>query len=686
MTNIDHLTVEASAVRADVRRRLVFLLLIGIAAVLRIYAISFYPLAGDEYGSIAEAESLGLNWNSIIYSSLMHFWIRLGTGELWLRLPAAIFGTAAVVILFKTGEKLGGWRTGVVAGLLAATSPFNIYHSQEVRFYSLFMCASAAFMLATVHYVDSRRAARNRMGLLVAGVALVLSHFLGVLAVYAQGAATALAAKSRWSKRTLLLVLFGLPAVAYGLLLVPAVRQALWRLYQIYGNGSGSSEPVTTSVSIVNFMKAAFAGFVFIFGYHVYPLRLVLVIAGTCLTGVLLVAGARRLWKETRWGVLALAYLLALLSVYVVLDSVGGRVAAGVSPRHVAFIWPAFLILVAIGLASFNRSVFQILLVAALAINGLSIWSGWQKDWTYGAAPDYRSAAEYASRRLGKDSAVIHDGRSANAINFYFPKGAPFINAWMYQQNHDLTQLAYQRLIFVTDDWRPDRRRGFDRLLSSLRESYLVVDGRVDYPLFEYAMERKSSSESSGYALRGENNQLHQPLSFYGLEFQDLRLPVSVKVKEVPLTVIGAYGLPDFEGRRELTIPLACPTDARRVVLLTDIVDASGLQPGQQIAALAVESKTGKTTTLPLRLDQETASWDKQCELTAPCGTVFQWHKRMAVVSQNSYDGALRDFPAGLHGVVLDFPEQLEVIGLTIRYTANSGRLYVWGMALPNNQ
>lgn len=686
MTDIDHLAAGVPAIRVDVRRHALFFLLIGFAAALRIYAISLYPLAGDEYGSLAEAKQLGLNWNSIIYSSLMHFWIRLGTSELWLRLPSAIFGTATVAILFKVGEKLGGWRTGVVAGLLAATSPFNIYHSQEVRFYALFMCASAGFMLATVHYVDSQKTLRERTILLLTGLGLLCSHFFGVLALYAQGAGTLLAIKLRWSKRTLLVVLFGLPILIFGLPLIPFVYQKLWRVYQIFGNAPSSSEPVVMPVSLVSLVKAAFAGFVFIFGYHVYPLRRILVIAGICVAGVFLVAGVLKLWKETRWGMLPFAYLLTLLGVYVVLDSIGGRVAAGVAPRHVAFIWPMFLILTAIGLSTLGKPFFQIMLVAALAVNALSISAGWQKDWTYGNSTDYRSASEYASHWAGKDTIILNDGRSADPINFYFPKDPPRVTSWSYLQSHDVSELLqHQRLIFVTDDWEPDRRRGFDQLIARLNVGFACVDGLVDYPMFEYVMERKSSPAQSGYTLRAENNQVLQPLSIYGLEFQDLRLPVSVKVKGVPLQVIGAFGLPDCEGRSELSIPLAQSTLAKRVVLLTSIVGAGGLQSGQQVAELIVDSKDGKTMAFPLRLGVETTSWDKQCDRAAPCETAFQWHKRMAIVGQNSYQGALHDFQAGLHGVALDLPMSQDVAKLTIRYTAGAGHLYVWGIALPNN-
>jgi hypothetical protein len=143
--------------------------------------------------------------------------------------------------------------------------------------------------------------------------------------------------------------------------------------------------------------------------------------------------------------------------------------------------------------------------------------------------------------------------------------------------------------------------------------------------------------------------------------------------------------LPDSEGRRELSLPLSSAVNARRVILLSDVVGASGLQSDQTIADLSIESKGGKTLTLPLRLGKETVSWDKQCEASAPCQTSFEWHKRIAIAGQNSYEGALRDFTAGLHGVELDLPEPQEVLRLTLRYTANSGRLYIWGIALPKN-
>ena len=674
----------AASSSAESKAKLRFYLLlsiVGLALVLRLYAIGLYSLEFDEYGSIWEARSVGLNWNSIIYSSLMHFWIRLGNSELWLRFPSVIFGIGTVVLLFKIGEKLGGWRTGVVAGLMAATAPSNIHHSQEVRFYSLFICSSAAFMLATISYVDSRRGPGDRLKVFLAGLVLLVSHFLGLLGLYAQGAATMVAANKRWKSRTVLTLAL-IPLLMFGLPLIPVFRNALLHLYQVYGNANGQSL-LFTPFSIISFAKIAFAGYVFVFGYHVYPLRLIPVIAGLSLSVFLLARGALRLWKQRQWRMLPFTYLLTIFGVFIVLDSVGGRLATGVSPRHVAFAWPAFVVLVALGVSSFTRKTFYVLLVAVLGINALSLWLGWQRDWTYGIASDYRSAAQYALRWVGKDTALVADGWSRDAIDFYFPRGIPQVNSSSYLHGRDLSALPpYQRLIFITNTWRPDSRRESSQVMEKLSDGFTCIDGRVDYPLFEYVLERKSSS---AYAMRSGSSQLLQPINFYGLEFQDLRLPVSVKVDEVPLNVIGAYGLPDLEGRRELSLPLSAAVNTHRLILLSDIVGAGVLQPDQLIAEIFVESKTGKTLTVPLRLGKETSSWDEQCAPSAPCRTVFQWHKRLAVTGQNRYEGAFRDFSAGLHGVVLDLPEEQEVVKLTIRYAANAGRLYVWGIALPGN-
>jgi hypothetical protein len=662
------------------RRTYLLLLIVGLALVLRLYGISLYPMEGDEYNSIAGARDINLNWNSIGYAVLTHFWIRLGDSEFWLRLPAAIFGTATVPILFKIGEKLGGWRTGLACGLLAATSPFSIYHSQEMRFYSLFILASAAFILATVGYLDGPGTLRSRAGVFLTGVFLVFSHFLGVLALGAQATAFVLA-NAKVSKRMRAVVL-GTFAMLIGIPLVPFVQHSLWNFYSAHAGVNDFSRPVINGISAINFAKTAFAAYTFIFGYHVYPFRLGFVIPGSSVFGLLLCLGIMRLWQKSKWRMLPVTYLLALISVYFVLNSIGGQESSVIGPRHAAFIWPVFLILIAIGLTAFQNWHFHVLLGLVLAINMWSIGLGWQKDWNHSSAPDYRGAAAYASQWNTESAALLIAARSDGAIDFYFPKNMRLGDWYSYLLTDDLTPLLRnQRLIVVTDDWAADRRRGFDRLLERLNEHYTYVDGRVDYPVFEYVLER-TSSERSGYSANGATHQLPQPLSIYGLEFQDLRLPVTVTAKDSTLKVIGAYGLPNLEGQNSMTVPLAQSTGASKLILVTNVIGLPGAQTGAAIAEVIVESKTGTLKVLPLRLGLETASWDERCQPSSNCETPFQWHKHMAIVGQNSFPGAWRDFQAGLHLVSFDLPAGTEVTRISIRYGAASGHLYLWGIGL----
>ena len=655
--------------------------IVALALVLRLYAISLYPMGFDEHGSMREAKLVGLNWNSIIYSNLMHFWVRLGASEQWLRLPAAILGTATVPIIFKIGEKLGGWRTALIACLLAAVSPFNIYHSQEVRFYSLFMLSSAAFMLATISYVDSRRVTRKRLLVLATALLLFVSHFLGLLALYAQGAATLVAVHWKGRLRRALAISLGLPVLIFGLPMLPLVRNTLLHIYQVYGNAR-NAELSANRFSVINFAKLAFAGYTFAFGYHVYPLRLVVVIPGLVLTAFLLGYGIHKLWQQPEWRALPFTYLLALIGVYMVLDSIGGRVATGVSPRHVAFVWPAFVVLLALGLSAFRKRIFQVLLVALLSINAISLWYGWQRDWTYGVATDYRRAAAYAAAWADKSSALIGDRRSQDVIDFYFAKSI-HRSLWGGEEQELSQALAFEHLIIVTNDWRGDSLRESDNLMQRLSSRFNWIDGRVDYPMFEYVLDRKPLSVNSGYSLISDTGQLRQPLSFYGVEFQDLRLPISVNVAGVQLQVVGAYGLPNSEGSGDVTIPLAQPVHAGKAILLTDVVGLNRAQLGQTVAEVIVESKSGAVNTFPLRLGRETASWDEQCQPNTECQTVFQWHKRLAMTGQNSFLDAWRDFQAGLHAVAFDLPPGTEVTTLKLRYLATSGHLYVWGIAFP---
>jgi len=661
------------------RRMYVILAIVGLALALRLYGINTYPLFGDEYNSIAGAQDINLNWNSILYAVLTHFLIRLGDTEFWLRLPAMIFGAAAVPILFRIGERIGGWRCAVACGLLAAASPFNIFHSQEMRFYSLFILASATFLLCTINYLDRPRSFGGRLLLLLAGIFLVLSHFLGVLALCAQSTA-ALFANSTVPKRFRTAVLAGF-ALLIGVPLIPFVQHKLWDFYSAHAGVTDFSLPPFNGLSIVNFAKLGFALFTFAFGYHVYPLRVGFVMFGSAVFGFLFCAGLLSLWKKSEWRMLPVTYFLALIAVFFVLNSIGGRVSSVIGPRHVAFAWPVFILLTGMGVAAFGQKMFAVLLTTVMLLSAGALWLGWQKDWSPGNVPDYRTAATYATQWNDDQTALIVMGRSDGPFGFYFPKNLRTGDWYSYLQTEDAAPLrSNRRLIIVSDEWSLDRRQGIDRTLRQITENYTALDGRVDYPLFEYVFDRNPRVENS--LANGPPRQLQFPLSVYGLEFQDLKLPVNVTAKATSMKVIGASALPNLDDEKLMSVSLSQLKPAQELVLLSNVTGQSLPAPGTVVAELLIEDKAGLITTLPIRMGMETASWDQSCQPSANCKTAFQWHKRLAIVGQNSYPGAWRDFVGQMHAASFDLQQPTEVARVSIRYRAEGGHLYIWGAVL----
>jgi 4-amino-4-deoxy-L-arabinose transferase-like glycosyltransferase len=62
-----------------------------------------------------------------------------GRSETMLRLPSALFGTAAVAAIHGLGAELASRRAGLFAALLLALNPCAIFHAQDARPYSLLL-------------------------------------------------------------------------------------------------------------------------------------------------------------------------------------------------------------------------------------------------------------------------------------------------------------------------------------------------------------------------------------------------------------------------------------------------------------------------------------------------------------------------------------------------------------------
>ncbi|GLR67392.1 hypothetical protein GCM10010909_20730 [Acidocella aquatica] len=66
--------------------------------------------------------------------------VGLGDPQYWLRLPSAVFGALAVMLVYMIAYRIAGRTAGVIAALIIGLSPTALAFSQEARSYTLEMC------------------------------------------------------------------------------------------------------------------------------------------------------------------------------------------------------------------------------------------------------------------------------------------------------------------------------------------------------------------------------------------------------------------------------------------------------------------------------------------------------------------------------------------------------------------
>jgi uncharacterized membrane protein len=107
---------------------------------------------------------------------LLHGWIKLGRQDGWVRLPAVLFGTLSIPLIFAVGRDLFGTRAGLMAAVLLTVSSFAIRYSQEARPYALLMTLTLLVYLALWRVYRTGRYRYWWMAIF-AFLSAVLSHY-----------------------------------------------------------------------------------------------------------------------------------------------------------------------------------------------------------------------------------------------------------------------------------------------------------------------------------------------------------------------------------------------------------------------------------------------------------------------------------------------------------------------------
>ncbi|GEM_PF-1694687 len=120
--------------------------LVVLSLALRLFDLGTGSLWFDTAHSVALADSKNIaevfsgaakDFQAPFYFILLHFWIKLGYSDLWVKLFSVLLGTAVVVMTFITAESMFSRRTAILGALLTSLSSYQVFYSRYPRAYML---------------------------------------------------------------------------------------------------------------------------------------------------------------------------------------------------------------------------------------------------------------------------------------------------------------------------------------------------------------------------------------------------------------------------------------------------------------------------------------------------------------------------------------------------------------------
>ncbi|MCD4653210.1 glycosyltransferase family 39 protein [bacterium] len=172
------------------------LLILFLAAALRLCGVDRMSLWGDEacmvylcqessssiVEALASADRPDVDVAPPLYFLILHGWMNLfGTSLLAFRGFSVLFGVLTVLCVIGLGNRLFGHQLGLIAGVLAAISPFQIWYSQEGRMYTMASCLAAAAMWSLISAIKRPRKFMGWSGFGISGLALIYTQYYGAL-------------------------------------------------------------------------------------------------------------------------------------------------------------------------------------------------------------------------------------------------------------------------------------------------------------------------------------------------------------------------------------------------------------------------------------------------------------------------------------------------------------------------
>ncbi len=363
---------------------------------------SGYSLAEILSNRITIQEAVTKDTHPPLYYLIIHFTQRLwGQTDFAYRYPSLLAGVLLVPLLYQFGRALQNRQVGLLAALLVAVNPLQIYYGNEARMYTFLVLLAAGASYVLWRALSGGDLRRNLLLYLVLAGLTFYTHYTAVFLIAAQGIFWLWLLWKAGYRR--LLVGAGIFAA---LLAVPVIPFTVPRLFTGAETNYYYVPPAIMLHDVIRFFAL---GVTFDFRHWSTPL-LEIAILVLFLIGV----WAAKPWKKRAF---LLVYLLA-----VVLGLMAGSLLKPMyqAVRHIMASSPALLLLLSIGAdyllgPSLGRNVGKrwavravaFLLLLAPLIGSVRALDNLYNDSHY-AKGDFRGLINYIEARAGERDLVLY--------------------------------------------------------------------------------------------------------------------------------------------------------------------------------------------------------------------------------------------------------------------------------------
>lgn len=417
------------------------LLVLGICVVLaialRIPTLSRQSLWFDEVRSFYDALGAGifLKKPHLLVYLLMKLSMAVGgENDFLLRLPSALSGILSVIAIYFAGVRAFGVRVGILAAFITSISIYNVWYSQEARYYAIMMCLAGASLYFLVDFLQRKRLV-SLLLMIVISFVNVFVHLTTLVFLFVQVSFVVAWVFSRpdlrreLSPRRMLEafrshpVRVGLPAILLGVVLVCVLRRVL--PYMLLGvTNLRSNLGMTPGVDLSwGFLWHHFTAFTTFRFYGGWPARVFF-----WFVGAIFVIAMVWLFVEKRRYFSFFLYAIAGSFAAIFAVKLGQQYAE----KYVSFLFPCYVLILSYGLERLGgvistlvrratnirwlaKATYVALVLPLIVANGNALIR-----YYGGERMNYKDAVKEFLRQAGPRDVLAAYGLSYLNVNYYF--------------------------------------------------------------------------------------------------------------------------------------------------------------------------------------------------------------------------------------------------------------------------